>query len=306
MHRPRLQRGTPDAPAQNMRALSIFILSTTLIGCVSQAKFDDLKRQYDEAQEKLAERQQRVGSLGASYEDAQAQVRRLQSENARSRVQVASLETERQQLEDEQHKLTMEMTKLLEDRSRLKASSEQLQAALNELAHRKAEADRRVAEFKALLTRFKGLIDAGALKVTISEGRMVLQLPTDVLFDSGSARLSRAGKETIAQVTTILKEVSGRHYQVEGHTDNVPIHNSLYASNWELAAARGLGVVRAMVEGGIDSSAVSAASYGEYHPVARNDIEEGRRVNRRIEIIVVPDLSMLPGYEELQKAMTSS
>jgi chemotaxis protein MotB len=156
------------------------------------------------------------------------------------------------------------------------------------------------------LARFRDLIDARTLKVTLSEGRMVLQLPTDVLFDSGSAKLSVAGRSAIAQVTSILKEVPRRRYQVEGHTDNVPIHNAHYASNWELAAARGLGVVRAMVEGGVDAVFMSAASFGEFHPVSANGHEEGRQANRRIEIIVVPDLSMLPGYEELQRIVDAS
>jgi chemotaxis protein MotB len=263
-------------------------------------------RRYDQAQTLLAERQARVGSLGASFEDSQAQVERLQDENLRVHAQLAALSHKRASLEAEQHRMTLEMTQLLEDSAQLKQSTEQLSAALAELSQRKAEADRRVAEFKGLLVRFKSLIDAGTLKVTISEGRMILQLPSDVLFDSGSAKLSSAGEATISEITRVLKEVPGRRYQVEGHTDNVPIHNPRYRSNWELAAARALGVVRAMVDGSLDAASVSAASYGEFHPAASNAAEDGRRVNRRIEIIVVPDLSMLPGYQELQTAMQSA
>jgi chemotaxis protein MotB len=289
-----------------MKPTTLLLLSCLLPGCVSQARFDDLKLRYDKAQAVLAERQQRVGSLGASFEESQAQVERLQDENLRVQAQLTALQHKRASLETEQHRMTLEMTQLLEDSAQLKQSTEQLSAALAELAQRKAEADRRVAEFKGLLVRFKGLIDAGTLKVTISDGRMVLQLPTDVLFDSGSAKLSTPGKAAIAEVTRVLKEVPGRRYQVEGHTDNVPIHNPPYRSNWELAAARGLGVVRAMVDAGVDTASLSAASYGEFHPAASNAAEEGRRVNRRIEIIVVPDLSLLPGYQELQTAMQSS
>ena len=94
-----------------------------------------------------------------------------------------------------------------------------------------------------------------------------------------------------------------RRYQIEGHTDNLPIHNSQYRSNWELAAARGLGVVRAMNEAGMDARLLSAASYGEFHPAASNETPDGRAENRRIEVILVPDLSRLPGYEELQQVV---
>lgn len=273
--------------------------------CVSAAEFNDLKQRYDEAQQKLAERQQRVGSLGASVEEAQARVQQLQRENERVRVQLVALDAEREKLSTEQHDLTVQLTSLLEERARLKQSSESLGQALSEVLRRKAEADRRVAEFKSLLVRFKDLIDAGTLKVTISDGRMVLQLPTDVLFDSGSAKLSSLGKSAISQVASVLKEVPNRRYQIEGHTDNVPIHNPQYRSNWELASARGLSVVRAMLDDGIVPGDVSAASYGEFHPVASNSDDNGRRANRRIEIIVVPDLSLLPGYEELQLAVQS-
>jgi chemotaxis protein MotB len=277
-----------------------------LAGCVSQSKYDDLKAQYDRAQAQLGERQERIGKLGARVENERAENAKLQSENARARDQVAVLDDERAKLEVEQRRLAVELTTALEERNRLTKSTEQLRDALAQLALRKAEADRRVAEFKELLVRFKDLIDAGTLRVTISDGRMVLQLPTDVLFESGSARLSKTGRDAIAEVTRVLKEVPNRRYQIEGHTDNVPIHNPQYRSNWELAAARGLGVVRAMNEAGMDSTLLSAASYGEFHPTATNETPEGRAQNRRIELILVPDLSRLPGYEELQQVVQAS
>jgi chemotaxis protein MotB len=283
-----------------MKPIILLILAGAAVGCVSQAKYEDLKERYDLAQLQLADRQERVGQLGASFQESQQNVQRLKGENARVQTQLAKLQEERTSLEKEQHRLTLEMTQLLEDSSRLKESTEKLGRALAEVTRRKVEADRRVAEFRKLLEQFKSLIDAGTLKVAVTDGRMVLQLPSDVLFDSGSAKLSSAGKVAIQEVARVLKQEPGRRYQIEGHTDNVPIHNQAFRSNWELASARGLGVVRAMIEGGIDSALVSAASYGEFHPVASNDVEDGRHANRRIEIIVVPDLSLLPGYEELQ------
>lgn len=284
----------------------VAIALVLLVGCVSQAKYDDLKQRYDDAQQHLGQRQQRIGSLGASLQDARSEIELRKQENSRAQVELTTLDRERQQLTAEQQRLLTQLTAALEDRKRLSDSTTMLQSALAEISKRKAEADRRVAEFRKLLARFKNLIDAGTLKLVISDGRMVLQMPSDVLFESGSARLSKAGKATIAQVAGVLKEEPGRRYQVEGHTDNVPIHNEAYASNWELASARGLGVVRALVDGGVESLALSAASYGEFHPVANNETAEGRAENRRIEIIVSPDLSMLPGYDELRAAVQGS
>ena len=289
-----------------MTSSRVLFAAFLFMGCVSQAKFDELKAQYDHAQQQLGERQERIGQLGASASRAQAENQQLQRDNERTQRQLGLIDLERTQLQAEQQRLMHELTNVLEDRSKLKASTEQLKAALAELSQRKAEADRRVLEFKSLLARFKNLIDAGTLKVSIRDGRMLLLLPTDILFDSGSARLSPAGKETIRLVSNVLKDMPARRYQVEGHTDNVPIHNPQYRSNWELAAARGLGVLRAMADGGIASEQLSAASYAEFSPTSSNDSTEGRAENRRIEIIIVPDLSMLPGYEELQQIVQAS
>ena len=98
----------------------------------------------------------------------------------------------------------------------------------------------------------------------------------------------------------MLQSIPDRRYQVEGHTDNVPIASAKYPSNWELAAERSLTVVKSMVVGGLDAERVSAASFGEYKPSDTNRTAEGRAANRRIEIVVTPDLSELPGFEELQ------
>ena len=173
-------------------------------------------------------------------------------------------------------------------------------AASSEPAARKAAADARLAEFKSLLTRFKALIDAGTLRVKMVDGRMVVELATDILFDSGSAQLSKAGQTALGEVAQVLQSIPDRRYQVEGHTDNVPIASAKYPSNWELAAERSLTVVKSMVVGGLDAERVSAASFGEYKPSDTNRTAEGRAANRRIEIVVTPDLSELPGFEELQ------
>ena len=99
----------------------------------------------------------------------------------------------------------------------------------------------------------------------------------------------------------MLAEIPGRKFQVEGHTDNVGIKTAQYPSNWELAAARALTVVKTMVEAGLPADRISAASFGEFKPVKANDTNEGKAANRRIEIVVVPDLSSLPGFDELKK-----
>jgi chemotaxis protein MotB len=187
------------------------------------------------------------------------------------------------------------------DRGQLKNSLEEMKKALEEMRAREAEQKKRLQEFQDLTARFKKLIDSGTLSVRIVDGKMVVSLGSDVLFPSGSAKLSAQGVQTVKDVTTQLASLEGKSYQIEGHTDDVPIATAMFPSNWELASARALSVVKTMADAGMPAERISAASFGKFHPVESNTTKEGKAANRRIEIVIVPDLSSLPGYEELQK-----
>jgi chemotaxis protein MotB len=280
---------------------SAALLLLAPVACVSagdheklQADFDAQKAQLQETQIGLQAAQKKSSSLEAA----------LAAEQKKSAALDASIKDLQQKMDAERarsEKLSGDMAEVLKDKSKLKSSVDDMQKALEDLAKRKAEADRRIAEFKSLLDRFKTLIDAGKLKVKIVDGRMVVALASDVLFASGSAQLSKDGKANIAEVGAVLATITGKKFQVEGHTDNVPIKTAAFPSNWELASARALTVVKGMIEGGMPADSVSAASFGDTKPAAPNDTPEGKAQNRRIEIVVVPDLSSLPGFDELQR-----
>ena len=189
------------------------------------------------------------------------------------------------------------MAKELSEKSNLKNSIEEMKSALEELRKKKLESDARVAEFRSLTDKFKALSDSGALKVKIIDGRMVVVLSSDVLFETGQSILNNKGNEAIKEVTKILASIRSRKFQVEGHTDT----DGSEIGNWRIAADRALNVVFLMKKSGMPVERVSAASYGQTRPTAPNDSPENKKLNRRIEIVVVPDLSKLPGYEELQK-----
>lgn len=167
-----------------------------------------------------------------------------------------------------------------------------LKSSLDDL-NRRDEAQRK--EFADLQRRFKKLTDAGTLSIRIIDGRMVVSLNTDILFPSGSANLSKDGLVTLREVAKQLAAIPDRRYQVEGHTDNIPIATEVFPSNWELASARSIRVVKTMVDAGLTPQRISGASFGDTRPVQPNDTPEGRAANRRIAIIVIPDLSAVPG-----------
>jgi chemotaxis protein MotB len=113
-----------------------------------------------------------------------------------------------------------------------------------------------------------------------------------ILFDSGEATLKPGGIEVLKKVGTALKKVQDRPVEVQGHTDNVPIRGALarqFPTNWELSSARALNVARFLHEqAGLDPTRLSAVAFSEYRPRGSNDTEEGRRRNRRIEILLGP------------------
>jgi chemotaxis protein MotB len=176
-----------------------------------------------------------------------------------------------------------------------------MKKAMDEMKSRQAEQRKRLQEFQELTKRFKKLTDAGTLSVKVMDGKMVVSLGSDLLFPAGSAKLSKAGADAVKAVTQQLVAIAGKKYQIEGHTDNVPISTAVFPSNWELASARALSVTKTMIENGMPAERLSAASYADTQPVQPNDTVEGKAANRRVAIVIVPDLSSLPGYEELQK-----
>jgi chemotaxis protein MotB len=152
-----------------------------------------------------------------------------------------------------------------------------------------------------MVAKFKSMIDAGKLQVEIRNGLMLVKLPDNILFDPGKTDLKPAGKDAIAQVTTILSGIEGRKFQVTGHTDNIPIKSAKFKSNWELSTARAVEVTKLMIADGMDGKRLSAAGYADELPVGDNATDDGRRTNRRIEIVVQPNIEDLPSMEDVSK-----
>ncbi|MBN2716663.1 MAG: flagellar motor protein MotB [Deltaproteobacteria bacterium] len=280
------------------------VLSVTATGCVKKSLFEDTTQQLNATKAELADSQKQTIELAEALENEKAHVAKLEKELEELKATLAATE---KLLADEKTKtaeMQQELTNTIADKAKLAASAEDLQKAVKELAARKAKAEARVKEFKTLLAKFKKLIDSGKLEVKIKDGRMVLVLPTDILFASGSAELSDEGKAAIKEVAEVLATIRDKEFQVEGHTDNVPILNKKkFKNNWELAAQRAMVVVATMIDSGMKGKSLSAASYGQFRPVATNETPEGKAKNRRIDIVVVPDLSTLPGFEELEDAV---
>ena len=180
----------------------------------------------------------------------------------------------------------------------LSASREELES----LRKQRAETEKRLAAFNELSARFQKMIDAGKIEVKIRNGVPLMALPAEVLFPSGSAALSRPGELAVMEVGVTLKQLPKRRFMVVGHTDNLPVKSATYKDNWELSTARAVTVTQFLISVGLSPKMMMAAGHGEHDPVAPNKTKESREKNRRIEIILMPDLEEMPAIGPEEKA----
>jgi chemotaxis protein MotB len=244
---------------------------------------EELAQEY---RTELERRDEREARLRSQIQDLQTELDRLIED-----LGAARRETIRAQEETAEARLEADRARELLNAQGLEA--QRLRGRLDQLSAIEAEIRERNRIYEEVLTRFRSLINAGRLSVSIVRGRMVINLPQDILFASGRADLGREGRETLAEIATVLQEFDDRRFQVEGHTDDDPISTARFPSNWELSAARALSVVKLLVDRGVSSELVSGAAYGEFQPIATNETEEGQRLNRRIEIVMLPNLNVI-------------
>jgi chemotaxis protein MotB len=132
------------------------------------------------------------------------------------------------------------------------------------------------------------LIDKKLIKVTSNKLWVEVEINTSILFSSGSAELELEANEPLKKLAGMLVRLPN-YIDVEGYTDNLPINNSVYPSNWELSAARAASVVQLFIKSGLDPQHLSVIGYGQYRPIADNNTVEGRRQNRRVRVVILAD-----------------
>jgi chemotaxis protein MotB len=160
---------------------------------------------------------------------------------------------------------------------------EELSAQLDELARSKGLLEQKLGQE----------INDKQIKLQMMEKGLVITVVGDLLFDSGKAKIRSEAFSLLNKVSEILKDNMAQfNIGIEGHTDNVPIKQSGWKSNWELSTARALSVLHYLANGqGIQPERLSAIGYGEYRPVASNETKDGRKQNRRVEIVILPNIT---------------
>lgn len=259
-----------------------------------EAKLADTTRRASDLTVRLSELEKAASSASADAE----QQRQLAAQLAKAREAV---EVEKKKLEQEKVAASLDAeaqrkvsAQLEAEKTAAAAEAERQRKLAAQLEAEKTALEKKSAEYQALASSLDGEIKAGRIQVSELQGKLTVRMAEKVLFPSGSATVSKQGKETLWKIADAFKDVKGRMIRVEGHTDNVPIRTERFPSNWELSSARAIAVVRILQEKGVEPTLLGAAGYASYQPVAANDTAEGRAQNRRIEISLAAPLSALP------------
>lgn len=159
------------------------------------------------------------------------------------------------------------------------------------IARKRAEAAKREHERMNTLARdlnasLAPLVTSGKVRVTQTARGVSVEISESVLFAQGQAALGEESRATLGTIASLLKN-DPHAIEVEGHTDNVPIANPSFPSNWELSAVRASSVVRLFIDNGIAPARLTAVGHGENRPVASNDGEAGRARNRRVAVTIL-------------------
>jgi len=269
-----------------------------------------------------------VGSVGCGYSEGawQAQLAKYnqlsQQDDKERAAHVADkkeLDDQRQlvaQLKDQLEKMGVNVSSLSQQLEQtgsqnktLAKNLEEVNQALKEYQERAAQLERIKQRFEVLRDKLKKLTELG-LKVEIRRNRMVIRLPGDVLFASGDDKLRPDGKKVLDAVADVIrndKALAGRYFQIAGHTDNKPLKGGRFGDNWGLSAMRAREVLVYLIApmgtkdggGGLSPERLHAAGYGDTDPVGKNDTDAERQQNRRVELVLMPDVEEMLDLKSL-------
>ena len=258
------------------------LIALSFAGCgYSEEEWRGKLREIDNLKQQLSAEEAQNKKFQSELDDARAKVEQLKRQLAAAGVDVANLK------------------KNVEEQAR----------ALEDYKRRAAQLERIKQRFELLKAKLQGLTKLG-LKVVVRKNRMVIQLPGDVLFDSGRETLKKSGQNILKQVAAVIHRDGGlmtRDFQVAGHTDNKPYRLGVFKDNWGLSVMRAREVLAFLIKpkgkkgGGLNPEHWSAAGYGDTDPVADNNTSEGRQINRRCELVVLPKLEEMLDLKSLTK-----
>jgi chemotaxis protein MotB len=232
------------------------------------------------------------------FEASEANVDKLQKENVKTQEQLAKcnkwandINNENEALKNRNVSVQSDMKELASESASTIADQEKHLKRLNNIIFMQKEVlnDLRKSISDALIG-----YNTDELSILAKDGNIYVLLEEKLLFKTGSAEVDVKGKQALKTLANVLNSTPDVTVMVEGHTDNVDINSSKYKDNWDLSVARATAIVRIVsYEYGFNPNRITASGKGKFHPVQTNETEAGRAANRRIEIILTPNMNEL-------------
>jgi len=287
--------------------------SLAIFSCVSPKKLEEEKAKYTELSGNYL-------ALQAKYRDLQDELKRCQNE---STARISDLTTRKAALESQIADMTKQIDYLKQNNNtvlnQLKdlsvvtgAQAESIKKSLDNIGAKdmyirdlQGSIARKDSLNMALVMNLKGAIgnlDDKDINIKVDKGVVYVDISDKLLFKSGSYEVTDRAKEVLGKVAKVLNNQPEIEFQVEGHTDSVPIKSPGILDNWDLSVKRATTVVRILQDTyGLDPKRMTAAGRSQYVPLADNGTPEGRAANRRTRIVILPQLDQFFKLLETKK-----
>lgn len=302
-------------------ALGVVVASMTT-ACVSKKVFVDLEDKYNQLKEEKSELLQQNEELLADKHKYDDHILNLEEQQRNTLQQKKALERETDALRKsyidlkktydllasksssaleknavENRKLLTQLeekeTKLMEEGARLRKMEAELTARsqkINELESLIAEKESAMLALKSAVSNALKGFEGKGLTVVNKNGNVYVSMENKLLFSSGSWAVGATGEQAVQKLAKVLAVNPDIKVLIEGHTDNDPYNGPVIKDNWDLSVKRATAIVRILQKANVDATQITAAGRGEYVPVASNSSKAGKSKNRRIEIILSPNL----------------
>jgi chemotaxis protein MotB len=244
------------------------------------AKYDALKTQNEILNTEYTALQSKHQNLQESYDVLSTQSSNKLAEQAAKNQELLK------QLEEKEQKLAAESIRLEKLQKELAVKAEQIDELQALISAKEAQMQKLKTAISDALLGFEGK----GLTVEHKNGKIYVSMENKLLFSSGSWAVGTEGKDAVEKLADVLAENTDINVLIEGHTDNVPYKGATLIDNWDLSVKRATAIVRILESKGVSPKQITAAGRSKYVPVDTNETTEGKAKNRRIEIILAPNL----------------
>ncbi len=305
-----------------LKKISLFIVVTMLTSCVSKKVYQELESKYNKVRSVNSELINEKENLLAAKKELEINFENLQNEFDNLLIEKQLLDDEFVALKNsydnldesykvlstqsskklaEQSKKNQDLLEKLEEKEKtLLIESKRLEKLQRELEQRSqeiSELKRLIDAKEAQMQQLKNAVskalhnfEGKGLTVEHKNGKIYVSMENKLLFNSGSWAVGIEGKKAVEQLAQVLSKNNEIHVLIEGHTDNVPYNGTTLIDNWDLSVKRATAIVRILQNKRVNPTQITAAGRSEYLPIESNKTNKGKAKNRRIEIILAPNL----------------